>query len=156
MPPKLPLGGIYRPWVSIRPGTLDSQPITRSIIALDVNNHLSPPTIGSLVMNQTGAFTGQVVMNLTDRLASSAAQSWHNLAIQGKTHDGNTTATNTGSLAVFFEVVNGEPAQCGVPIQTHAAKDVGLTVKNTTSSRKAMQPSINVSRDSESDAINLM
>lgn len=154
MPPKLPLGGIYRPWITVWPGSPDSQPITRSIVSLDVNNHLVPPTVGSLVMNQTGQFAGQVVMNLTELLASSAAQSWHNMAIQGKTHDGNTTATNTGSLAVFFEVVNGEPARCGVPIQTHAASDVGLTVKNTTA-RKALQPSVDVARDTNGEEINL-
>lgn len=157
MAPKLPLGGMYRVWVNVHPGTSDSQPITRTVAAFDVNNHLDPPVIGNLIMNQTGPFEGQLVLNLTERLASSAAQSWHNLAFQGKTYDGNTSSTNTGVLAIYFEAVNGEPARCGVPIQTHAASDaaVSVVVSNSTDRKSMQPPRVNVTRDTNSSVINL-
>jgi hypothetical protein len=60
---------------------------------LNANFHLDFP--GVLVRNETGAFNGQLAMNLTALLGPEAS-GWQKLNMQGKILDPLTGATNTG------------------------------------------------------------
>ena len=120
MPPKVPIGGVYRPWIIVDKH-VNSTPVTRHSMELNANFHLD--FSGVVLRNATGAFNGQLAVNLTAALGP-AAKGWQKLNIQGKALDPLTNATNTGALNVFFEVSHGEPpvSSCGVgPVQTHAA-----------------------------------
>ena len=133
MPLKVPIGGMYRPWITIS-NTARSVPTTRHRVFLDANFHAAPAVEGVVVRNATGTFNGQLPMNLTELLGASA-NGWHKLGMQGKVLDPQTGATHTGSLAVYFEVANGaaDVDACGAgPIMTHAASDATLTVSKRT------------------------
>lgn len=136
-PPKLPVGGLYRAWVRIDRGSATSVPLARHQILLDANFHADDP--GKVLKNDTGPWTGQLAV---DTRALGLAPGWHKLVMQGKAVDPATGATNTGSLALFFEVVAGAPAACGVPLQTHATADSTLYASTTTVVRGTSAPRV--------------
>jgi hypothetical protein len=72
------------------------------VLLCAANFHLDQ--IGTVLRNASGAWTGQLSIN-----TATLTPGWHKLTLQGKAKDPGTGATNTGSLAVQFEV-SGKPS----------------------------------------------
>jgi hypothetical protein len=95
-------------------------------VVLNANFHLD--NAGVVVRNETGTFNDQLPMNLT-ALLGPQARGWQKVVMQGKALDPASGATNTGSLALWFEASNGDQPVCGAgPVQTHAAADQGVQI----------------------------
>jgi hypothetical protein len=128
MPPKVPVGGLWRPWTaSIASGS----PIARHQILLDANFHAD--IAGVVLRNESGPWPGGATPVDLVALFGADHKGWHKLSVQGKALDAVTGATQTGSLALWFEVANGAPpaGACGagaVPVATHASWDGALAV----------------------------
>jgi hypothetical protein len=140
MPPKVPVGGLWRPWTaSIAAGA----PIARHQILLDANFHAD--IAGVVLRNESGPWPGGATPVDLVALFGADHKGWHKLVVQGKALDPVSGATQTGSLALWFEVANGAPPAraCGagaVPVATHASWDGALAVYRTAAAAAGAPP----------------
>ena len=74
-PPKLPLGGLWRPWVRMDRGSLQSVPLARHQALIDANFHQDQP--GIVLRNGSGAWSGQLSIN-----TATLTPGWHKLTLQ--------------------------------------------------------------------------
>ena len=74
-PPKLPLGGLWRPWVRMDRGSATSVPLARHQALIDANFHMDQQ--GTVLRNASGAWSGQLSIN-----TATLAPGWHKLTLQ--------------------------------------------------------------------------
>ena len=97
-PPTGPVSGIWEPSVKLEEGA-DGIPITGYYCALDTDFHNGNP--GIPVLQGNGPYRGKLRIDTT-RLSNG----WHRLFLKTDAFDPVTGSTNSGVLAVFFEVRN--------------------------------------------------
>lgn len=74
-PPKLPLGGLWRPWARMDRGSVNSVPLARHQALIDANFHADQ--FGTVLRNGTGAWSGQLSID-----TAALTPGWHKLTLQ--------------------------------------------------------------------------
>lgn len=110
-PPTKPVSGIWQPEVLFRRGTRDSAPITGWYAALDTDFHqqrLGTPLCPkgrrgpeALPICGDGEWRGRLRIDTT-----KLADGWHRLFLKADAFHARSGSTNSGALAILFEVRN--------------------------------------------------
>jgi hypothetical protein len=99
-PPVAPISGFWTPSVKLDVGT-PGIPVTGHYIALDTDFHGTPPNPGIVIKEGTGPYRGMVTID-----TRTLNNGWHRLFLKADALDSATGSTNSGALAIWFEVLN--------------------------------------------------